>query len=57
MLGIALYISNQNTDLLGKFAAAANLNRAVHAFLFCIQMYAVFSQGFTFVILLFNDIV
>lgn len=43
MIGIALYISNQNTDLLGQFATTRNLNQVVHAFLFCIQMHAVFS--------------
>lgn len=42
-IGIALYISNQNTDLLGQFATTPNLHQVVHAFLFCIQMHAVFS--------------
>lgn len=57
MIATALYISNWNTDLLGQFVTTVNLNGVVHAFLFCIQMHAVFSQGFAYVILLFNGIV
>jgi len=41
MIGIALYISNQNTDLLGQFTTTAYLNGVVHAFSFCIQVHAV----------------